>query len=83
MAKLVVIVAGGSGLRMGNELPKQFLLLEGKPIILHAMDAFFQTFSDIKITLALSSQAARQGVTAFDAPGPLVTRQTASPLIMA
>lgn len=27
MSKLAVIVAGGSGLRMGNELPKQFLLL--------------------------------------------------------
>ena len=53
MAKLAVIVAGGSGLRMGNELPKQFLLLEGKPIILHALDAFFQTFSDIKITLVI------------------------------
>jgi 2-C-methyl-D-erythritol 4-phosphate cytidylyltransferase len=56
MAKLAVIVAGGSGLRMGNELPKQFLLLEGKPILLHSIDAFLKTYPDIKIHLVIPKQ---------------------------
>ncbi|MEY2595407.1 MAG: hypothetical protein RI965_679 [Bacteroidota bacterium] len=53
MSKLAVIVAGGSGLRMGNELPKQFLLLEGKPILLHSIDAFLLAYSDIRINLVI------------------------------
>ncbi len=53
MSKLAVIVAGGSGLRMGNELPKQFLLLEGKPILLHSIDAYLQAYSDISINLVI------------------------------
>lgn len=56
MAKLAVIVAGGSGLRMGNELPKQFLLLDGKPILLYAIDAFTESFSDISINLVIPAQ---------------------------
>lgn len=56
MSKLAVIVAGGSGLRMGKELPKQFLLLEGKPIFLYSIDAFKSTFSDIKINLVVPKQ---------------------------
>ena len=31
----IVIVAGGKGQRMGSELPKQFLLIGGKPILMH------------------------------------------------
>ena len=53
MSKLAVIVAGGSGLRMGNELPKQFLLLEGKPILLYSIDAFLQAYADININLVI------------------------------
>ena len=36
----LVIVAGGSGQRMGGGLPKQFTLLAGKPILLHTLEAF-------------------------------------------
>ncbi len=56
MSKLAVIVAGGSGMRMGNELPKQFLLLDGKPILLYSIDAFLSAFHDIKIILVLPKQ---------------------------
>ena len=56
MSKLAVIVAGGSGMRMGNELPKQFLLLDGKPILLYSIDAFLSAFQDIKIILVLPKQ---------------------------
>lgn len=53
MSKLAVIVAGGSGLRMGNDLPKQFLLLEGKPILLYSIDAFLHAYADININLVI------------------------------
>lgn len=36
----VVIVAGGAGTRMGTEIPKQFLLLKGRPILMHTLEKF-------------------------------------------
>ncbi len=48
MKKYLIVVAGGKGSRMGGEMPKQFQLLAGKPIImvtlerLHAMDPSMQ-----------------------------------------
>ena len=53
MKKTAIIVAGGSGLRMGQELPKQFIPLNGKPILLHAIDAFLLAYADIHIVLVL------------------------------
>src|SRR5674476_374035 len=41
----VVIVAGGSGKRMGAEIPKQFLELAGRPVLMHTIERFL-TFSD-------------------------------------
>ena len=35
MKKYVIIVAGGKGLRMGSDLPKQFLPVGGKPVLMH------------------------------------------------
>jgi 2-C-methyl-D-erythritol 4-phosphate cytidylyltransferase len=40
MNKTALIVAGGSGTRMESNLPKQFLLLMGKPILMHTIEAF-------------------------------------------
>mgnify|MGYP000857252984 CR=1 FL=1 len=40
MKRYAIIVAGGSGTRMKSELPKQFLPLAGKPVLLHTMEAF-------------------------------------------
>lgn len=48
-----VILAGGTGSRMGAELPKQFLDLEGRPVIAWAMEAF-NTHRDITGILAVS-----------------------------
>lgn len=48
-----MIVAGGAGLRMGTDTPKQFLLLQGKPILCHTAEAFLQAFEDIKIVLVI------------------------------
>ena len=61
MEKIAVIVAGGSGLRMGNETPKQFLLLNGKPIIYHTINAFISAFADMKIVLVLPEAHIEKG----------------------
>jgi 2-C-methyl-D-erythritol 4-phosphate cytidylyltransferase len=50
-----VIVAGGSGNRMGTELPKQFLLLEGKALLLHTAEVFLQTFPSVELIIVLPS----------------------------
>lgn len=48
-----LIVAGGSGERMGAGLPKQFLPLHGKPVLWHTLTAFQQAFAAIQILLVL------------------------------
>lgn len=48
-----LIVAGGSGERMGASLPKQFLLLRGKPVLWHTLTAFQQSFTEIQTILVL------------------------------
>ena len=53
MNKYAVIVAGGSGLRMGTTLPKQFLPLRGKPVLWHSLNTFLQAWPDLKIILVL------------------------------
>jgi len=53
MKKAVVIVAGGSGSRMGSEIPKQFLLLKGKPILVHTIERFYSYCNDIQIVVVL------------------------------
>lgn len=49
----VIIVAGGKGLRMGSELPKQFIPIGGKPVLMHTIDAFYTFDKDINIVLVL------------------------------
>jgi 2-C-methyl-D-erythritol 4-phosphate cytidylyltransferase len=49
----VVIVAGGSGKRFGSELPKQFLEIIGKPVLMHTIERFVEAFSKIKIVVVL------------------------------
>lgn len=53
MEKFAVIVAGGSGLRMGNATPKQFLLLQNKPLLWHTITAFITAYNDVAIVLVL------------------------------
>lgn len=53
MKNNVIIVAGGKGLRMGSELPKQFISIGGKPILMHTIDAFIEFDNDINIILVL------------------------------
>ena len=49
----VIIVAGGSGKRFGTGLPKQFLELNGLPVIMHTIQAFHRFDPEIEIILVL------------------------------
>lgn len=53
MMKYAVIVAGGSGQRMGSDIPKQFLLLKGKPILHYTLSTFLDSFADLQVILVL------------------------------
>jgi 2-C-methyl-D-erythritol 4-phosphate cytidylyltransferase len=53
MMDYVVIVAGGKGLRMGGEVPKQFLPVGGLPVLMHTMLRFREYSPDLQIILVL------------------------------
>jgi len=61
MKKYAVIVAGGSGKRMGNIIPKQFLLLKGKAVLWYTLDTFLRAYSDLHIILVLPEQHIQNG----------------------
>lgn len=56
MKKYVIIVAGGKGLRMGGEVPKQFLPIGGKPVLMRTVEAFYQTDAETGIVLVLPQE---------------------------
>ncbi len=56
MKKYAIIVAGGSGTRMGTEIPKQFLELKGKPVLMHSMKRFFNFDPNITLIVVLPQQ---------------------------
>ena len=66
MKKTAVIVAGGSGVRMGTDVPKQFLHLKGKPIIWHTVQQFFYAYYDIQIVLVLPASYIQEATTYFE-----------------
>lgn len=68
--KVAVIVAGGMGLRMGADKPKQFLELNGRPILLHTLETFLNSYTDMQIVLVLPADHMEYGknITA-DVPG--------------
>jgi 2-C-methyl-D-erythritol 4-phosphate cytidylyltransferase len=51
--KYVVIMAAGSGSRMGAELPKQFLEIDGKPILQRTIEVFLEAVPGIKVVTVL------------------------------
>ena len=53
MTQYVLIVAGGKGIRMGGDIPKQFLPIGGVPVLMRTMDAFYAYNQDIQIILVL------------------------------
>ncbi|MCC8143549.1 MAG: 2-C-methyl-D-erythritol 4-phosphate cytidylyltransferase [Tannerellaceae bacterium] len=56
MKKYVLIVAGGKGLRMGNDLPKQFIPLHGKPVLIHTLEAFHNWDPGVEIILVIPKE---------------------------
>lgn len=63
MEKYAVVVAGGSGLRMGTAVPKQFLMLRDKPVLWYTLTAFLDAFSDMQIILVLPEHRMETGKT--------------------
>jgi 2-C-methyl-D-erythritol 4-phosphate cytidylyltransferase len=51
--KYVLVVAGGQGLRMGGDLPKQFIPVAGKPVLMHTLEAFNRYDSSVRLILVL------------------------------
>ncbi|GAA5034945.1 2-C-methyl-D-erythritol 4-phosphate cytidylyltransferase [Marivirga lumbricoides] len=56
MKRYAIIVAGGSGKRMGVNIPKQFLKLEGVPILMHTLQAFHLTDFSIELIVTLPQE---------------------------
>ena len=49
----IVIVAGGKGLRMGSDIPKQFLPIGGKPVLMRTLERFREYSANLQIILVL------------------------------
>ena len=53
MREFAIIVAGGSGVRMGKNLPKQYLEIGGRPILMHTLSRFHQYSSRLTLILVI------------------------------
>ncbi len=62
MQLYVVIVAGGSGKRMGAEIPKQFLELAGRPVLMHTIERFRAFSESIEIITVLPENQLRNWI---------------------
>jgi len=69
MKKTAIIVAGGTGQRMGTALPKRFLAIEGKSILLHTVDQFVTAFADINFIIVLPADYIQEGQALIAASG--------------
>jgi 2-C-methyl-D-erythritol 4-phosphate cytidylyltransferase len=61
MKKIALIVAAGNGVRMNNEIPKQFILIKHKPILYYSIKSFFDAFDDLEIILVLPQEYMANG----------------------
>jgi 2-C-methyl-D-erythritol 4-phosphate cytidylyltransferase len=67
LKKIAVIVAGGNGTRMNNTVPKQFLLLNGKPVLYYTIKTFLQAYQDMQVILVLPEEHVAAGQEIIDA----------------
>lgn len=67
MKKYAIIVAGGTGRRMGSAIPKQFLLLNDKPVLYYTLKAFLEAYDDMQIVLVLPEDYSDIGKEVIDA----------------
>ena len=56
MQRSTIIVAGGSGKRMSSAIPKQFLLLQGKPVLCNTIEAFYRFDPDMQLIVVLPQE---------------------------
>ena len=54
MKRYAILVGGGSGSRMQQDIPKQFLLLDGKPVLMHTLEAFYHSEPRPEIVVVLN-----------------------------
>jgi 2-C-methyl-D-erythritol 4-phosphate cytidylyltransferase len=54
MKRYAILVGGGSGSRMQQDIPKQFLLVAGKPVLMHTLEAFYQSEPRPEIIVVLN-----------------------------
>ena len=47
----IIIVAGGKGLRMGTDIPKQFLPIGGKPVLMRTLERFREYSKELQMIL--------------------------------
>ena len=67
MKKFAVIVAGGTGNRMNSSVPKQFLLLNGKPVLYYTLHTFLKAYDDLQVILVLPEEYIAAGQEIIDA----------------
>jgi 2-C-methyl-D-erythritol 4-phosphate cytidylyltransferase len=67
MKKYAIIVAGGTGTRMGSRTPKQFLLLNDKPVLFYTLKIFLEAYPDLQIVLVLPQEYMDLGREIIDA----------------
>ncbi|MEO9003295.1 MAG: 2-C-methyl-D-erythritol 4-phosphate cytidylyltransferase [Ginsengibacter sp.] len=66
MKKIALIVAGGNGSRMNNDIPKQFLLLRNKPVLYYSIKTFLDAYSDMDVILVLPVEHIGKGQEIID-----------------
>ncbi|HUR67295.1 MAG TPA: 2-C-methyl-D-erythritol 4-phosphate cytidylyltransferase [Chitinophagaceae bacterium] len=67
MKKYAIIVAGGTGSRMGGSLPKQFMLLKDKPVLYYTLKVFLEAYNDLQVILVLPASYTDMGQEIIDA----------------
>ena len=56
MKRYAIIVAGGKGLRMGGDVPKQFLPINGKPVLMRTLEAFKLFDAEMQLIVVLPQE---------------------------
>jgi 2-C-methyl-D-erythritol 4-phosphate cytidylyltransferase len=67
LKKYAIIVAGGTGSRMGGDVPKQFMLLNHKPVLYYSLKNFLDAFDDLETVLVLPVAFLDEGQEIIDA----------------
>jgi len=60
LKKYVIIVAGGTGKRFNSDLPKQYIPVCGKPLIIHTIEAFTKPLPELDIIIVINPKMRKQ-----------------------